>query len=113
MRIFHHYISFSYKVALPLRVFTPPPVLLPQSGRHYVRYDLKLMNNPDAVGTNLKSLRSTDFHIRYLGTTSIEVILQKPPLEPQEVRLELSAEVYREGQFQTAVLNKLYLFITE
>jgi hypothetical protein len=81
MRIFHHYITFTYKIAVPVRIFSPQTMSLPQNGRHSIRYELKLIN---VEGINrLMALSSNDFNIRYIGTTTVEIFLQKQPLNLQ------------------------------
>jgi hypothetical protein len=85
MRIFHHFLTFTYKIAVPVKLFSPQTIYLPNNGHHVVKYDLKLISM-EAVNP-LMVLSNNDFSIRYLGATSIELFLQKAPLNSQGMTL--------------------------
>lgn len=117
MKIFHHYVSFPRTIAIPAKIITttPIPIRLQYRGRQSTRYGLKFISTTVFGPT---ALMQDDILMRYPGLfsngdTFMELMLVKQPQVSQEVKLEISVEVYHSSEFQASFLNRVFLYITD
>lgn len=103
MKIFYSYTSVSHMMQVPMRIFTTR--VNTYSRRIKVKGDFKVVDSSGA------HLREDQFMVKQTDPTTFDIYLLEQCKTAEKFSLELKIEFYNEVQFQSCLLNKIYLFI--
>ena len=105
MKIFYSHSTFSYKVPVPVKIFTTR--VTTYSRRIKFRYDLQLI---DMKG---RALTKEQFMVKMVDSNTFEIYLLEQCTANQNIQLDLKIEFYNEETFSSCLLNKVFVFVTE
>lgn len=103
MKIFYSYTSVSHVMPVPMRIFTTR--VNTYSRRIKVKSDFKIV---DSQGTHLSA---DQFMVKQTDANTFDIFLLEACRASEKFSMELKIEFYNENQFQSCLLNKIYLFI--
>jgi hypothetical protein len=103
MKIFYSYSSISSTSQVPLRIFTTR--VNTYSRRIRIKHEFKII---DSQGQHL---REDQFLVKQTDLNTFDIFLLEPCKASDRFSMELKIEFYNENQFQSCLLNKIYLFV--
>ncbi len=104
-KIFYIPYTFSYLQPVPVKIFSTK--VSTYSRRIKFRHEFKL------VKTDGNHLREDQFEVKQIDANTFEIYLLEQCLVAQNIQLELKIEFYSDNQFQSCLLNKVFVFVTE
>jgi hypothetical protein len=118
MRIYYHHITFTRRVAVPIKILKTPTDIsvFQRSNTFSTKYEMKFIFS--SCQNIQDALYKPDFVMQYPGyqnklDNSIELVLIKQPSEAQEVQIEISVETFVNSRFSRSSLNVIQLYITD
>ena len=120
IKINYHYITFTRRVAVPIKILKTPTDIFNSHQRYpnsiSSKYEMKYISS--SCKNSNASLFKPDFVMQYPSyqnklDNSIELVLIRQPTEPQEVKMEITVETYINSKFSRSSLNVISLIITD
>lgn len=102
-KIFYSYTSISHQATVPMRIFTTR--VNTYSRRIKVKSDFKVI---DSKGVQL---REDQFVVKQSDPNTFDIFLLEQCKVSEKFSMELKIEFFNEYQFQSCLLNKVFLFI--